>query len=702
MIGRFSSRRQRLDQSFLNERLRGAKSYDRIAGFFSSSILEVAGEALESIEGPIRLVCNSELDARDVATAKLAQLAMRRAWCDSQPERLAESGKDRFRRLYEFLSSQKLRVRVLPDERFGLIHGKAGVITLKDGKRTAFLGSANESLTAWKLNYELIWEDDSPEAVAWVQEEFDALWGSPWAVDLAEFIVQDAERLSRRTLVSVVGDWKESADPASPVIESPVYRKEVGLWEHQKYFVKLAFDAHRGPHGARFILADQVGLGKTLQLAMAAQLMALIGTKPVLILAPKPLLWQWQDELSTLLDMPSAVWDGRQWVDEMGLEYPSSGPQSIRRCPRRVGIVSTGLITRRSEVAEWLADMEFECVILDEAHRARRRNLAPGKEFEAAEPNNLLRFIRAVSPRARSLLLATATPVQLHPIEAWDLLEALARGSDAVLGSPGSRWRNARAAMELLMGSRPRPTDLGEMWDWLRNPLPPRNEGVDFQILRQSLHLPDTNAYAPGRLIDELRPADKERIRRGFSRFLERHNPFIRTIVLRTREYLETTLDPETGEPYLKPVRVRLHGEGPEDAIQLPPFLEEAYQLAERFCAAPGAAGSGGVLPHAAAAAHRKHNGGRPPYRREDPGRVGGHRRGRGRRRHDGATAHTDGNRASRPRTPSPSHRGQSGARPQVRGRPATARRRRLARSRLHRVQPILRLRLVAREPDLR
>lgn len=410
MIGRFSSRRQRLDQSFLNARLRGARAYDRIAGFFSSSILEVAGEALESIEGPIRLVCNSELDARDVATAKLAQLAMRRAWCDSQPERLAESGKDRFRRLYEFLSSQKLRVRVLPDERFGLIHGKAGVITLNDGRRTAFLGSANESLTAWKLNYELIWEDDSAEAVAWVQEEFDALWGSPWAVDLAEFIMQDVERLSRRTLVSVLDDWKKTADPASPVIESPVYRKEVGLWEHQKYFVKLAFDAHRGPHGARFILADQVGLGKTLQLAMAAQLMALIGSKPVLILAPKPLLWQWQDELATLLDMPSAVWDGRQWVDEMGLEYPINGPESIRRCPRRVGIVSTGLVTRRSEVAEWLADMEFECVILDEAHRARRRNLAPGKEFEAAEPNNLLRFIRAVSPRTRSLLLATATP----------------------------------------------------------------------------------------------------------------------------------------------------------------------------------------------------------------------------------------------------------------------------------------------------
>ena len=51
-IRRFSSRRQRLDKSFLAERLLNAKAYDRIAGYFSGSILEVAGEELETIRGP--------------------------------------------------------------------------------------------------------------------------------------------------------------------------------------------------------------------------------------------------------------------------------------------------------------------------------------------------------------------------------------------------------------------------------------------------------------------------------------------------------------------------------------------------------------------------------------------------------------------------------------------------------------------------
>ena len=53
MIRRFSSRRERLDTSFLNDRLKGAHAYDRIAGYFSSSILEVAGENLDQITGTL-------------------------------------------------------------------------------------------------------------------------------------------------------------------------------------------------------------------------------------------------------------------------------------------------------------------------------------------------------------------------------------------------------------------------------------------------------------------------------------------------------------------------------------------------------------------------------------------------------------------------------------------------------------------------
>ena len=81
MIQRHSSRRTRLDQSVLSQRLTGAASYDRIAGFFRSSLFEVAGEAINSVTGPVRIICNSDLDPQDLITAAAAQAALRRSWC---------------------------------------------------------------------------------------------------------------------------------------------------------------------------------------------------------------------------------------------------------------------------------------------------------------------------------------------------------------------------------------------------------------------------------------------------------------------------------------------------------------------------------------------------------------------------------------------------------------------------------------------
>lgn len=589
-MNRYSSRQKKIYQSFLASRLNDARSYDRIAGYFSSSLLELVGEEIDSVSGKIRVVCNSDLHPLDILTAKAAKAGLWKSWTNAQPETLLEGSKlvqaqTRFRRLYEFLSSGKLEVRVLPDDVFGLIHGKAGVITLADGTRTSFLGSMNESKTAWRINYELIWEDPSPEAVAWVQEEFDALWGHPLAQPLSEAVVQDIDRLSRRQVLRNLDDWKSEPEPASVVIESPVYRKEVGLWEHQKYFVKTVFEMHRGPLGkARFVLADQVGLGKTIQLAMAAQLIALTGIKPILIICPKTLIWQWQAEMIDLLDMPSAVWDGKRWVDEREIEYPVNGIESIRKCPRRVGIISAGLITRGTEACVQLLKMEYDCVILDEAHHARRRNLGANRDQESANPNNLLDFMQQIAPRTRSLLLATATPVQMRPIEAWDLLEILSRGDDSVLGTFFSEWRDGPRALSYVMGKEPLPTDAYTRWEWLRNPLPQRSEGKDFQIIRNKLEIKDDECAIVGDHYAKFGPPDINRLNRLFPDLINNHNPFIRRIIRRTREQLEKQIDPETNEPLLKPIHVELLGEEDRDAILLPGYLREAYLKAEEFC----------------------------------------------------------------------------------------------------------------------
>ena len=327
----------------------------------------------------------------------------RQEWCGSRPEELVERGgaaaKGRLRRLFEFLSTGKLQVKVLPDRFFGLIHGKAGVITLANGAQTAFLGSVNESKPAWTLNYELLWEDRSAEAVAWVQAEFDALWTHHAAVPLAEFVVEDIERLSRREVIASVADWagidtnpkrqpgtdlapllalrvsvgsdqedRKAPLPAAVLIETPVYRQQVGLWEHQKYFVKLAFDAQPAQSRRRTLRAGRSGrAGQDHPIGDGRRTDGLHGDQARAGPRAKTLLGQWQGELRELLDMPSALWNGRQWVDENGLEYPVWGAEGIKKCPRRVGLVSTGLITAGSEAADYLKSLSFECVIVDKA-----------------------------------------------------------------------------------------------------------------------------------------------------------------------------------------------------------------------------------------------------------------------------------------------------------------------------------------------
>jgi len=128
MLQRHSSRRNRLDHAVLNQRLEDAVSYDRIAGYFRSSLFEVAGEAIAKVTGPVRIICNSDLDPQDLVTAAAAQAALRRSWCSGKPEEAPPNAIPRYRALYAALTSKKMEVRVLPDSAFGLIHGKAGVV----------------------------------------------------------------------------------------------------------------------------------------------------------------------------------------------------------------------------------------------------------------------------------------------------------------------------------------------------------------------------------------------------------------------------------------------------------------------------------------------------------------------------------------------------------------------------------------------
>ena len=582
-LRRFSSRRQRLDKAFLNEKLADARAYRRIAGYFRSSIFELVGEEIARIP-KVQVVCNSELDVADVKVAKHArETALKERWNEVAPEVEALLHRDRYRRLHELLSSGRVEIRVVPKDRV-FIHGKAGVIELADGTKTCFLGSVNESKSAFAQNYEILWEDPSPEGVAWVEEEFAALWED--AYPLPEAIIEEIGRIAKRIEIRF-SDVTPAELPAAALAEAPIYRGGEQLQPWQRSFV-TTFLEHRETYGkVRLLLADEVGLGKTLSLAASALVAALLDDGPVLILCPATLTLQWQVELADKLGIPSMVWSSAKkvWLDYRGHEIRTRGAEDIARCPGQIAIVSTGLIFHDSAERGHLLERRYGTVILDEAHRARRRG---GLGKREKEPNNLLDFMLRIGDRTRHLLLGTATPIQTEVHELWDLLRILNTGSEFVLGrAVFARWANFEKALPVVKGEE-NPPDEREAWEWVRNPLPPAREHPLFATLRLHLGVADDRFFTD-RGFGSLDFLEQQALSEALEPdFLREHNPIVRHTVLRRRRTLE-----EAG--LLERVGVEVHpdphaptgtyrGVGFEGLglVTNHPF-DLAYQAAEKF-----------------------------------------------------------------------------------------------------------------------
>jgi superfamily II DNA or RNA helicase len=533
-INRFSSRRQRLDHAFLADRLKGAKSYKRIAGYFRSSIFELVGEEIASIPH-VRIVCNSELDAADIVISKhVRETSLKERWNEAPAEVEALLHKDKYRRLHQLLTSGRVQIRVVPKDRV-FIHGKAGVIESADGSKTCFLGSINETKSAFAQNYEILWEDTSPEGVLWVEEEFDAIWKDSFP--LPDAIVQEVERVANRIEVHFP-DITPDELPAAALVESPIYRGGEQLESWQRAFVTI-FLKHRETYGkARLLLADEVGVGKTLSMAASAMISALLDDGPVLILCPSTLTLQWQVELKDKLGIPSAVWrsNKKEWLNQDGHTVRTRGPEDIARCPSQIAIVSTGLIFHESDESRHLVERKFGTVILDEAHKARRRG---GLGQKKEEPNNLLDFMLSIGPRTKNLILSTATPIQTEVSEIWDLMKILNAGADFVLGRETfSDWADWEKALPIVKGDQI-PEDEREAWRWLQNPIPPGDEDPTFAALRLQLGIPPTVFYTD-KGFGSLDFLERETIGQTLSSgFYKEHNPIIRHTILRRRQTLE-------------------------------------------------------------------------------------------------------------------------------------------------------------------
>ena len=170
------------------------------------------------------------------------------------------------------------------------------------------------------------------------------------------------------------------------------------LW-HQIETVRKVLKQFRG----RVLLADEVGLGKTIEACMVLKEYALRGmAERTLILTPASLVGQWQEELQS----------------KFGLSFATTYGASVREDPQTFWdqdrIVASIATARRREHAECLLARKFDLVIVDEAHHLRDRSSQSWKLVDALNK--------------RFLLLLSATPVQNDLIELYNLLTLLKPG----------------------------------------------------------------------------------------------------------------------------------------------------------------------------------------------------------------------------------------------------------------------------------
>lgn len=461
---------------FYNPVLEDAVRYDRLTGYFGAEALTLASRGIEGLirnNGRMRLVIGCtlappEIEAiekgsqlRDLAEKHLASVPL-------QPQN--DSHKSALELLAWMIGRGILEVKVAvpcdanrrPIPADGIFHEKAGIVEDKLGDRLAWNGSLNETAAGWRYNWESIniftsWGQE-PNRVKEEEENFARIWSNqskrvitldvPSAVreDLMRFMPAD-DHPAR--LKKVSEEEKEVPEPEkpSPAPDSVDLRRAVWNfirtaprlpgggervgettsaitpWPHQS----RAFQRLYGQWPPRLLIADEVGLGKTIQAGMYLRQAWLAGiAKRVLILAPKAILKQWQIELREKFNLSVPIYDGGElsW-------YPSPALQgkNVRKVSRGewhkepIVIVSSQLMRRVDRAPEILEQSDpWDLIFLDEAHHARRQSAGAAKE---GPPNTLLRLMQRLKDRTQGLILLTATPMQVHPVEVWDLLNLL-------------------------------------------------------------------------------------------------------------------------------------------------------------------------------------------------------------------------------------------------------------------------------------
>ncbi len=423
-----------------------------------------------------------------------------------------------------------------PEQARRYFHSKYGLFTDGLGRQVAFSGSDNETIAGWTGNHETfqvycswhdqVWSMYGDDITRRLEQHWDGTPDAGWAVmpvpaALRQHLInivpagwhppaQDVDPrlrdldvpddpLGKGKLLPPAGDDEANDDPDTDakaveadlarlldVLNAPLSRTMVGVGSagalplpHQQLIAVRAVETF--PRG--YLLADEVGLGKTIEAGLIIRELLLSGrAESALLLVPASVLSQWQEELHEKLSLDVPRYEGGAFLDRHNRELPFD-PTGNPWKAFPVLLASSHLARRADRRQQLLAAAPWDVVLVDEAHHARRRGTKAN-----GVPSNLLSLLQTMRDVGawRALYLATATPMQMAPHEAWDLIE--------LLGLPGEWAESAERFVRYFAE--------------LRRPLDERDWSLLARMLRDQIDAPDAlpDELLRTRVVDRLGP----------------------------------------------------------------------------------------------------------------------------------------------------------------------------------------------------
>jgi len=168
----------------------------------------------------------------------------------------------------------------------------------------------------------------------------------------------------------------------------------------------------------RLLVADDVGLGKTIETGMAIRELITRGeTRRVLVITPAGLVKNWQRELRDCFRLEFEI---------LGTDFQDYAPTSWENHHRVIASIDT--LKRPQRMERLLAAPKWDLIVFDEAHHLTR--LRYGSKVQATLNYKLAEALRG---HTRDLIFLSATPHQGDAFQFWSLIHLL---DDQLFDSP--------------------------------------------------------------------------------------------------------------------------------------------------------------------------------------------------------------------------------------------------------------------------